>query len=57
MHFSVDNRKKALEILNQKIIKFNKLNFEYDLDDIYNFEDVLTLSQFKAYVGLIFVII
>lgn len=52
-HSSIENRIKAIEVLNQKIVKFNKINFEYKLDDIENFEDVLTLSQFKAYVGLI----
>ena len=53
MHFSIDQREKIVEVLNQKIELFNNLNFKYDLDEIYNFGDDLTLSQFKAYVGLI----
>ena len=42
-----------IEVLNQKITKFNKIEFIYDLCDINFYENTMTLSQFKTWLGLI----
>ena len=50
---SINNMKKIIEILNQKMKKFNKIEFLYPINNIHYFEETLTLSQFKAWFGLI----
>ena len=47
------NRKNIKKILNKKITKFNDIEFEYDICDINYFENIMTLSQFKTWIGLI----
>ena len=51
--FSLQNKDNILKIMNDKIIKFNKVKFQYDFNDVTHFEDILTLSQFKTWIGLI----
>ena len=47
------DRKKMLITLDPKISKINKINFINDFIEINNFDNSMTLSQFKTWVGLI----
>ena len=49
----INNRKNMIEVLNKKIKKFNDIEFEYDICDINLFDNIMTLSQFKTWIGLI----
>ena len=47
------NTENIIKILNKKISKFNEIEFEYDYNDINLFDNILTQSQFKTWLGLI----
>ena len=50
---NANNLENIQKILNTKISKFNEIEFEYDINEINNFDDRLTQSQFKTWFGLI----
>ena len=51
--FNLENKDNILKTMNIKVKKFNKIKFQYDFKDVTYFEDILTLSQFKTWIGLI----
>ena len=53
MNYNIANKSKVLNILSQKNKKLSKIKFEIDILNANYFEDTITLSQFKTWIGLI----
>ena len=53
LNYNIPNKSKVINLLNQKIKKFSKIKFQTDISNSNYFEETITLSQFKTWIGLL----